>query len=70
MKLYQLHAFFPEAPAAHAYHEARIEASGLPVATSRGLAEIMRGSHLKGRHLVTCRVTITCLGKREHEPKA
>lgn len=63
MKLYQLHAFFPEAPAAHAYHEARIEASSLPVATARGLAEIMQGRHLKGRHLLTCRVTVTFLSR-------
>lgn len=66
MKIYSVSAMFPEAPAAHAFQETRVKASNMGTAACRGLATIRQRDHIKGRHLETVKLTVTCLGAK-HE---
>lgn len=38
-------------PAAHAYHSTQAEGSSLTVALARGLGELLKRDHVKGRRL-------------------
>lgn len=63
MKIYAVSAMFPGAPAAHAFQECRIIASGMGCAANRGLKQLRERPHIKGRHLESVRLTVTCIGE-------
>jgi hypothetical protein len=58
VKSYRVTATFPELPAAHAVQEARGEGSSLSVGIRRALDAILRGPHVKGRHISTVKLLV------------
>ena len=58
MKNFFVHVRFPELPASHAEQTATVEAGNLALAAKRGLENIRRREHVRGRriHEVVIRV--------------
>ncbi|MCI0627498.1 MAG: hypothetical protein L0387_38605 [Acidobacteria bacterium] len=51
MKRFFVYVRFPELPASHAEQTASVEAGSLALAAKRGLEEIRRRQHVKGRRI-------------------
>ena len=65
MKQISLTLYSDQLPAAHAYHSTQAEGSSLTVAVSRGLRELLKRDHVKGKRLreFTLRVEVLEKGK-------
>jgi hypothetical protein len=60
---YSVSAFFPQAPAGHAWQNTETVGSSLPVALAKAMRILMKRDHVKGRRHKEVKVTIQFVGK-------